>query len=310
MGLLINNKKRSLLKAPLSHKSPSHASPLTLPADAAIDLHLHTHHSDGEWQPAALLDHLVGAGFGLAAVTDHDRPDTTADLQTLAAARRLTLLVGVEMTSFFAGFNTDLLCYGFDPAAGPLHDLARDILRRQQENTRQTYENLGRQGHPLPETTTELEAILALPAACQPHALVAFIQRRGYPHPGLTAGNIARAAGCNFAVTPLPQVVEAAHACGAVCLVAHPGRADGFLTCDEEVLDEIRRAAPIDGLEAHYPSQTPAQTAFFCDYVQRHGLLVSAGSDSHGLQRPPIRYPAGLCRALLERLGVRVDCED
>jgi predicted metal-dependent phosphoesterase TrpH len=282
------------------------SSTLSLPTAAPIDLHLHTRHSDGDWLPEDLLDHLAVEGFGLAAVTDHDRPDTTAELQTLAAARGLPLLVGVEMTSFFAGFNTDLLCYGFDPAAGSLHDLADDVLRRQQENSCQAFENLGRQGHPLPQTTTELEAILALPAACQPHALVAFIQRQGYPRPGLTAGNLARAAGCDFAITPLPQVVEAAHACGAVCLVAHPGREDGFLTCDEDILDEIRRVAPIDGLEAYYPRHTPAQTAFFCDYANRHSLLVSAGSDSHGPQRPPIRYPAGLCRALLERLGVRV----
>ncbi len=279
---------------------------LTLPAAAPIDLHLHTRHSDGTWVPEDLLEHLVDAGIRLAAITDHDRPDTTATLQQLAAARRLPLLVGVEMTATWQGEMTDLLCYGFDPAASPLHDLAYDVLHRQQNNTRQVYEYLGRQGYDLPETSADLESILALPSACQLHALVAFIECQGYPQPGLSAGEIAQEAGCDFATTPLPAVVEAAHGCGAVCLVAHPGRTDGFLTYTESILDEVRRAAPIDGLEVYYPSHTPAQTAIYLAYAGRHDLLVSAGSDSHGPDKPPIHYLAGLCRTLLERLGVQI----
>ena len=285
---------------------PLPPSTLTLPADAPIDLHLHTRHSDGTWVPADLLDHLVHAGFRLAAITDHDRPDTTAELGALAAARRLPLLVGVEMTAAWQGEMTDLLCYGFPPAASPLHDLAYDVLHRQQNNTRQVYAYLGHQGYALPETSADLETILALPSACQPHALVAFIERQGYPQPGLSAGKIALAAGCDFATTPLPAVVEAAHRSGAVCLIAHPGHTDGFLTYTESILDEVRRAAPIDGLEVYHPRHTPAQTALYLAYAGSHGLLVSAGSDSHGPEKPPIKYPAGLCRALLERLGIQV----
>lgn len=285
---------------------PPSPSTLTLPVSAPIDLHLHTRYSDGAWAPEDLLDHLVDAGLRLAAITDHDRPDTTAELQSLAEVRRLPLLVGVEMTAAWQGQMTDLLCYGFNPTASHLHDLARDVLRRQQDNTRQVYEYLGRQGYALPETSADLDTILALPGACQPHALVAFIERQGYPQPGLSAGKIARAAGCDFATTPLPAVVEAAHRSGAVCLIAHPGHTDGFLTYTKSILDEVRRAAPIDGLEVYHPRHTPAQTALYLAYAGRHGLLVSASSNSHGPDKPPIHYPAGLCRALLERLGNQV----
>jgi hypothetical protein len=44
----------------------------------------------------------------------------------------------------------------------------------------------------------------------------------------------------------------------------------------------------------------------FLDYARRHNLLTSAGSDSHGTDRLPVRYPAGLSRALLERVGITV----
>ena len=42
-------------------------------------------------------------------------------------------------------------------------------------------------------------------------------------------------------------------------------------------------------------------------YAQQHGLLMSAGSDSHGPPgRMPIKYHAEMCRNLLERVGIEV----
>ena len=52
---------------------------------------------------------------------------------------------------------------------------------------------------------------------------------------------------------------------------------------------------------------TPSQTAMLREYARRHDLLVSAGSDSHGPDQPPIKYRAELCRALLERVGIEVE---
>jgi 3',5'-nucleoside bisphosphate phosphatase len=63
---------------------------------------------------------------------------------------------------------------------------------------------------------------------------------------------------------------------------------------------------PIDGIEAYYPAHSDEQIDMFLAYAAEHNLLVSAGSDSHGPDRLPIKYPAAKCRALLERLGVTV----
>lgn len=101
-------------------------------------------------------------------------------------------------------------------------------------------------------------------------------------------------------------IVEAAHQSGAVCILAHPGRSDGFVCYDRALLDELRDEAAIDGIEVYYPVHTPEQTAMYRAYAQRHHLLVSAGSDSHGPDKPPIKYRAGLIRDLLERVGIQM----
>ncbi len=283
---------------------------LSLAADAAIDLHLHTTYSDGRWTVEPLLDYLLGEQFGLAAITDHDRVDMIAAIQQLALDKHLPVLVGVEMSSTWKGELTDLLCYGFDPNHNALNDLAQDLLRRQQENTRQVYENLQRQGYAL--SPDGLSAVLAKPSSEQPHALIALLKEHGYGLGDPSAGTLVWEAGCTFvlygfATNEPAAVVEAAHRSGGVCLLAHPGHEDGFVTYDVQLLDQFRQEAPIDGLEVYHPLHTPAQTAMYREYAQKHNLLVSSGSDSHKPDKPPIKYRAELSRGLLERVGIQIE---
>ena len=53
---------------------------LSLTSTAVIDLQLHTAPSDGDWTDEQLLDYPIAEGFGLTAVTDHDRADTAPRL--------------------------------------------------------------------------------------------------------------------------------------------------------------------------------------------------------------------------------------
>ena len=273
--------------------------------DAAIDLQLHTTFSDGTWTPEQLIDYLVGEQFGLAAITDHDRVDTAAVLQQLAAEKHLPLLTAVEMSTTWKGEPTDLLCYGFDPEKNELREVARDIALRQQENTRQVCENLRKIGISFPNPY-EVDALLAKPSAQQPHALVALLKQLGYGTGEPSAGALITEAGFLWAMCDIATVVDAAHRSGAVCLIAHPGRGEGYTCYDAELLDELRSEVPIDGLEVYYPAHTPEQVIMYREYANTHGLLTSSGSDSHGPEKKPIKYRAELSQGLLERLGIQI----
>lgn len=279
---------------------------LVLAPNAAIDLHLHTTYSDGVWAPKQLLDYLVREQFGLVAISDHDRVDTVAVLQQLALDKHLPVLAAVEMTALWHGEPTDVLCFGFDPARNMLDGLAQDLLRRQCENTREVYENLLQKGYRFPQDSDPLAGLLAQPGAQQPNALINLLTNHGYDTGETSAADIVFGLGCTFAANDIAEVVAAAHQSGAVCLIAHPGRTDGFVTYDAQLLDKLRQEAPIDGLEVYYPVHTPQQTAMYLEYAQQHHLLISSGSDSHGPHKPPIPYPAELSRTLLERMGIQI----
>ena len=275
-----------------------------LEADAAVDLHLHTLYSDGVWTPEALIDRLITEQFALAAITDHDRVDITPSLQKTAAEKGFHLLVAVEMSTHWGDELVDVLCYGFDPAANALQPVADKLLRQQQESIRQTAASLRQQGYPLP--ADDVLVILEKPAVQQPHALVDLMRQQGYGTPDRPLGRLLVDSGLKQITVEIGEVVEAAHQSGGVCLIAHPGRGDGYLCFDGPLLDQLRAEVPIDGFEVYYPKHTPEQIAMYQVYADQQGLLTSAGSDSHGPDKPPIKYRAAWCCKLLNRLGIQV----
>jgi predicted metal-dependent phosphoesterase TrpH len=279
---------------------------LVLAADAAVDLQTHTINSDGTWTPQQLINHLSEEGFGLAAVTDHDRLDTIPAIQTLAMQNNFPILPALEMTCSWKDEMTDVLCFAPDPEGQALKDLTQDILHRQRENTRSVFEGLLKKGYTFSEHTDELASILEKPGSQQPHALVELLKKHGHGTAEKSVGKILAEEGCTYITNEIAAVINAAHQAGAVCLIAHPGRTDGFITYDIDLLDQLRSEVPLDGVEVYYPAHSAEQTTMYEEYVRRHHLLTSSGSDSHGPEKKPIKYRAELSRALLERVGIQI----
>jgi len=55
------------------------------------------------------------------------------------------------------------------------------------------------------------------------------------------------------------------------------------------ILENLVKEFQIDGIECFYNSFTPEQTEYLLDFCKKHNLLVSAGSDYHGANRPHIK---------------------
>lgn len=282
---------------------------LVLAADAAIDLQLHTTASDGQWSALELIQHLKHEKFGLAAITDHDRPDMAQVMQDLALAEGMPLLVATEMSCLWREQMVDLLCFGFGLEPNPLMAIAAELYQRQQTIITKAFAYCCDQGYLTPQHQAQIAEILAQPSAQQPHLLAALVKQQNPTLSPAQFSQLMQASGCDFATNPIAAVVAAAQQSGAICILAHPGRSDGFVCFDQALLDALRDEVPLDGIEADYPLHTAEQAALYRRYAQQHSLLISAGSDSHSPNKPPICYRAADYRALLERLGIVVQVE-
>lgn len=274
--------------------------------DQPIDLHLHTTYSDGHWRPAALFDDLAARGVSVASVVDHDQLDHLPEALALGAARGITVIPGSEATARWRGTAAHILCYA-PPATGFTGGALRAVLDRTNAamlaNTAEIYDYFRQRGYSFPRQQEILAEHVGQPIRAGDVARL--LHESGYV--GTPSEAMARVieAGYRQATAELAEVVEAAHASGGVCLLAHPGRGEGEIhRYEPEEIEALLGDIPLDGIEVHYPSHTPAQVTAYTALAQRHNLLISAGSDSHGpRQRLPIAYPAGAAAALLARLG-------
>lgn len=269
--------------------------------DTPIDLQLHTTYSDGRWSAEELFDYLVQEGFGLVAVTDHDRVDTVTSILQLGAQKQVPVLAAVEISTQFHGKMADVLCFGFDPHDQALRAIADDVRRRQKDNAEQVYEELQRRGYRFPHPQD-----LRVAGDCG-----TLLIKEGVVPDWPSALALITDAGYRETKADMAETVETAHRSGGVALIAHPGRGlrepQEFTYYTPELLDQVRAEIPLDGIEVYYPTHTPEQVETYLAYAQQHNLLISAGSDSHGPPgRMPIKYRAELCRQLLICVGIEV----
>lgn len=272
---------------------------MMLGANDRIDLQIHTIYSDGQWQPDALFAHLAQERFRLVSITDHDSIDHLDELRSLGNAHGVYVLPGVEMTTNWRGKNAHLLCYAATFRGDALGRIARGTVASQLANTRAVYEELLHKGY-------RFTPQASLPT--RPIDNARLLQSHGYAETLDVALRMIADAGYRSISVPLAEAVAAAHADGALAILAHPGRGGGeIVRYDIPLLSEMLADVALDGIETRYPTYSEEQVAAYSMFAHQHGLLVSAGSDSHGpAQRLPVAYPASTCHELLERCGVVV----
>lgn len=282
----------------------------SIPPAAAVDLHIHTIDSDGHWQPTELFNYLAGHRFRLVSVTDHDRLDTVDEMRRLGAERGVAVLPGVEITTNWRGLSAHILCYASAFRGGRLATLARGTYEGQLQNTRSVYDELMRAGHEFPRQAEVLASQEG--SVVRPIDNARLLYEHGYAPSMDAALERIREAGYRSLSVPIAVAIEAAHADGGIAVLAHPGRGGGELQqYDRQLLQDLVSDVPLDGIEAHYPTHTPEQIEQYTEFAAAHGLVVSAGSDSHGPnQRYPIPYLASLCEGLLNRLGINVEARE
>ncbi len=272
---------------------------MILEASDHIDLQIHTIYSDGQWYPAALFEHLAQERFRLVSITDHDAMEHLDELRALGDEHGVYVLPGVEMTTNWHGKSAHLLCYAAAFRDDALSQMARGTVASQLANTQAVYEELMRTGYRFSPQTI-------MPT--RPIDNARLLQSYGYAATLDVALRMIADAGYRSISVPLAEAVAAAHADGALAVLAHPGRGGGeIFRYDIPLLSDLVADVALDGIEVRYPTYSEEQVAAYSAFAYERGLLVSAGSDSHDPeQRLPIAYPASTCGELLERCGVIV----
>lgn len=275
--------------------------------EAPVDFHMHTTASDGGWTPPQLIEHLHNRGFRVAALADHDSMDSVPQMIELGREAGIDIIPAVEMTTRWEDRQVHCLIYGINSELSEsrvFRELLTEQQRRLAEMSVRIVELLERHGRSVPSLHQ-----VANGWPLKPYLVYRAMIKDGHGYDARTAHNIVKGLGEPGLVdVPLDATVAAAHEAGALAIIAHPGRDDGWGVLKQPELDRMLAEIPFDGIEAHYRSYSEEDTEYYRAWAADRGKLVSAGSDSHrpGFPVDPKPHPAKWTAGLLERLGYLV----
>ncbi len=243
------------------------------------DLHLHTFHSDGTFSPEEVVGRAKGLGLAAISITDHD---SVAGLPAAlkAAGNGLEVIPGVELTVVFKERELHLLGYGIRPEDPPFQDFLNRMHRYRKDRIRAMIERLNSKG--IPVTYEEVEAIARGGAIGRPH-LAQALMARGAVRTFEEAFEryLGDHAPCfvKGATLTVPEAVRLIRQAGGVSILAHPYR-----LIQESWIPEFVEAG-IQGIEVFHPDHSAAVVEHYLALTKKLNLLVTGGSDCHGLRR-------------------------
>ncbi len=270
------------------------------------DLHLHTRFSDGTYSPEELTDEGRRYGFRALALTDHDTVEGCARMAAACRAHGIEFIAGSELTAESGPFELHILGYFLDTQNTVLLDQMSRFQAVRQNRIREMVARLNRLKIPLAE-----EEVFAL-ANCQspgrPHVARALVQAGFCSSPDEAFERFLkkhRPAWVPKAKMSASTAIGLIQQAGGVAVLAHPGISQG-----SEVMTELL-AAGLDGIECFHTRHTPSTAEFYQRIAQKHGLLITGGSDCHGMSkgRPligSIRLPYFYVEQLRQRHEERV----
>jgi predicted metal-dependent phosphoesterase TrpH len=257
-----------------------------------IDLHTHSTVSDGSDAPERIVELASDAGLTAVALTDHDRLDGIGAARARAAQLGVELVPGCELSCEHAG-TMHVLVYFLEPGEGPLQD---ELVRLQDARERRNERMVARLAElGLPVSADELEAEAGGLGAGRPH-IAAILVRKGVVASVQEAFDVWLAKGKPAYMEKdrlAPDVaLRLARASGAVPVLAHP------LSLGLEPAELERTVAEfadlgLGGIEAIYGRYSAEERAGLAALADRHGLVVSGGSDHHGTYKPDLSVGTG-----------------
>jgi predicted metal-dependent phosphoesterase TrpH len=239
----------------------------------------------------------------------------------MAAGKELniTVIPAVELSVSFERYtDVHLLAYGInhhDPVLQQRLNLFCD--RRDSRNAaivERINVKLQRQGR-LPITTAEVAA-LADGAIGRPH-IARVLMEHGHVRTMEEAFE-RYLVPCNvpkeyFAMN---DAINEIHRVGGIAVLAHPTSITNDLLTLEQIIDRLQ-AIGLDGIEVYNNMAADTETARLLAVARRHGLVITGGSDYHGIEtadeqlgviRGELAIPEQLGTTLLATLMERQQC--
>ena len=264
------------------------------------DLHIHTRFSDGTFTPSSLVNEAKKNGLCCIAVTDHDEVRAIGPVKDKAKRLDIEVIPGVELSAEIDNCEAHILGYFIEWQAQWFQRKLKQIRDERRRRALAIIEKL--KAYDINLNAEEVLHQASIGSVGRLH-IARMLQAGGFVHSIQEAFDkyIADGGPCyvkKFKSTPL-EVIEMIRRLKGIAVLAHP-----YTLKNEEIIGEFVRMG-LRGIEAYYPEQNQSTMKHYQNLAAKYGLLVTGGSDCHGLTKDKksmgsVKLPYELVEALKE----------
>jgi predicted metal-dependent phosphoesterase TrpH len=251
-----------------------------------VDLHLHTTASDGVMSPSEIVRYAKTKRLQAIAITDHD---TIEGLEEgLSEGKRIDLEVipGIEVSAEHSPGSMHLLGFFLDIHHPFLNERLRYLQKARAERNPKIAERLNRLGIEL--TYEEVLKASGGGQVGRPHFAQVLLEKK-YVRTFQEAFDRFLKKGAPAYVDKFRFTAkEALHFINeakGVAVLAHPNtlNMNGYSELENLILRLIEEG--LKGIEVYYPEHSPLEVAQYKTLAERYGLLITGGTDYHGIEK-------------------------
>jgi predicted metal-dependent phosphoesterase TrpH len=258
-----------------------------------IDLHIHTTASDGSYKPHEIVEIANDVGLSAIAITDHDTTSGNAEAMTAGVELGIEVVPGIELSVNHTERSFHMLGYFIDPDDVPLNDRLKEVRRFREERNPRIIAKLNELGMKI--TIEEAMSKASGDTLGRPH-IAAVLLEKGYVKNTQEAFRkyLAKGAAAYVERDRITSVeaIGLVKGAGGVSVLAHPGT----YNLSNKELDGVVSGladAGLQGIEVIYPEHTREMEKRYYEVAERHGLVVTGGTDFHGEVKPDIKLGTG-----------------
>jgi predicted metal-dependent phosphoesterase TrpH len=251
---------------------------------SVIDLHSHSTISDGLFTPSELVRRAAAQGVRVLALTDHDDVAGLGEASAAAAEAGIALIDGVEISATWNKRSVHVVGLRIDPAYAPLREGLAAIRAGRGERAMRIAAELEKVG--VHGSLEGAYAFAANPGIISRTHFARFLVEKGIVKDTRTVFKKYLVKGKPGYVehrwAEFADAIDWIRASGGIAVLAHPGRYDLGRTNLDNLIADFKEAGG-EAIEVVTGSHTADQFAQFADFAKEYDLLVSCGSDFHGV---------------------------
>jgi len=244
------------------------------------DLHVHTFYSDSTFSPEEVVGRAKEANLAAIAICDHDSIDGISPCMEAAERAGIEVIPGIEMTVEKEDAEAHILGYFIGWEDPGFRKILKELQETRVERIHKMVEKL--KSHGVDVDATDVLKLSGRGSVGRLHLAQAIMKTGKFNrHREIFDKFIGFGKPCyvpNIKLSP-KGAIELLLKVGGIPVLAHP-----YTVGKDEYIEEFVGYG-LKGIEIYHSDHTNSMTKRYKEIAERYNLLLTGGSDCHGLNK-------------------------